>query len=112
MQSQGNLFTDIPSHLPDELVQILWQMPHVTLERIVSRGHATPPGQWYDQDTDEWVVLLQGSAGLRIEGREREVDLKPGDYVLLPARARHRVEWTAAGEATVWLAVHAMPQAT
>jgi cupin 2 domain-containing protein len=107
MQPQGNLFADVPARMPDEMFQVLWQTPHLKLERIVSRSHATPPGEWYDQDTDEWVVLLKGSAGLRVEGREETVELKPGDYLLLPAQVRHRVEWTAADEVTVWLALHA-----
>ena len=102
----GNLFADIPSALPEEFIQILWQTPHLKFERIVSRGHATPSGQWYDQDTDEWVVLLQGAAGLRIEGRDDLIEMKPGDYLLLPARTRHRVEWTAADADTIWLAIH------
>ena len=107
MQLQGNLFADVPSSLPAELFQTLWQTPQLKLERIVSRGHATPPGQWYDQETDEWVVLLKGSAGLWVEGVEEMAELKPGDYVFLPARVRHRVEWTAADDVTVWLALHA-----
>jgi cupin 2 domain-containing protein len=106
MQLQGNLFADLPAHMPDEDFQVLWQTPHLKLERILSRGHATPAEQWYDQDTDEWVVLLSGSAGLIIEGRDGAVEMKPGDYLFLPARLRHRVEWTAADEVTVWLAVH------
>jgi cupin 2 domain-containing protein len=106
METRGNLFAGVPPALPDELVELLWQTPNLKVERIVSRGHATPPGQWYDQDRDEWVVLLKGSAGLRIEGRDQPTELRPGDYLLLPARMRHRVEWTAAGEETVWLAVH------
>lgn len=40
----------------------------VRVERIVSQGHVTPPGQWYDQDWDEWVSLLSGAARLRVEG--------------------------------------------
>ena len=106
METSGNLFADIPSQLPVELLQVLWQTPHLKLERIVSRGHATPPGQWYDQNADEWVVVLSGAAGLRIDGRDGVVELKAGDYLFLPAGLRHRVEWTAPGQDTVWLALH------
>ncbi len=106
--NRGNLFADIPIRsLPEELVQVLWQSPHLRVERIVSRGHATPPGEWYDQNTDEWVVLLTGRANLRLVGRDDLVELKPGDYVLLPAHLGHRVEWTDPNQDTVWLAVHA-----
>ena len=104
----GNLFAGIPSQaLPEELLQTLWRTPNLRVERIVSHGHATPAGQWYDQDADEWVVLLSGSAGLRIEGHEEVWEMRPGDYVLLPAHLRHRVEWTDANAETVWLAIHA-----
>ena len=100
-----NLFADIPATLPDELFQTLLQTPAFRVERIVSRGHASPEGFWYDQDADEWVVLLAGAARLRFEGGE-PVDLAPGDHVHIPARQRHRVEWTDPARPTVWLAVH------
>lgn len=77
------------------------------IERIVSTGQATPPGEWLDQADDEWVALLAGRAGLRVEGEAETRVLAPGDWVLLRARQRHRVEWTDAVEPTVWLAVHA-----
>ena len=78
----------------------------VRLERIISRGHATPPGEWYDQDCDEWVVVLRGSAGLRFEGETGEHVMHAGDHLVIPAHRRHRVEWTDSREPTVWLAVH------
>ncbi|MBF0375776.1 MAG: cupin, partial [Alphaproteobacteria bacterium] len=76
------------------------------LLRIVSHGQATPPGEWYDQPDDEWVALLAGGAGLLIEGETEPRALRPGDWLLLPAGRRHRVEWTASGVATIWLALH------
>jgi cupin 2 domain-containing protein len=81
----------------------------VRVERITSRGHATPPGEWYDQPQDEWVALLAGAARLLVEGEPAARELRPGDWVLLPARLRHRVEWTDPDRDTVWLAVHAGP---
>ena len=68
-------------------------------------GQASPPGFWYDQPQDEWVIVLRGAAGLLVEG-EPEQRLGPGDFVFLPARKRHRVTWTGPDEPTVWLAVH------
>lgn len=103
MQS-GNLFAAIPDVLPTEQFDCLLQTEHLRLERIVSKCHATPLGEWYDQERPEWVVLLRGGAGLIIEGQEDVVVLKPGDYLLIPAHVRHRVEWTE--EETVWLALH------
>jgi cupin 2 domain-containing protein len=102
----GNLFTPIPERLADEQFLDLLAAPNLRIERIVSTGQATPPGEWLDQDQAEWVILLRGAARLRIEGETGARDLKPGDYVNIPAHCRHRVDWTAPGEPTVWLAVH------
>ena len=78
------------------------------IERIVSRGHASPDGFWYDQESSEWVLLVAGAARLRFEGEE-PLHLKPGDYVHIPAHRRHRVEWTDPDAATIWLAIHCKP---
>lgn len=102
----GNLFAHPPDDLPDERVEALVHSGGARLERIVSLGHATPPGQWYDQETDEWVVLLRGAAGLRFEDEPETRVLGPGDWVDIRAHRRHRVEWTARGEPTIWLALH------
>lgn len=104
-----NLLGDVPSALPEELVEELVRTPGARLERIVSRGHRTPDGEWYDQEWDEWVVVLAGRARLRIEGEADVIALGAGDSVLLPARVRHRVEWTDPAVNTVWVALHFMP---
>lgn len=101
-----NLLAEIPRELPAELVEELLRTPGARLQRIVSRGHRTPDGEWYDQAWDEWVVVLSGRATLRIEGEEDLVALGPGDSVLLRAHVRHRVEWTDPTSDTVWLALH------
>lgn len=100
-----NLFDTIPAPLPDEIAETLQTGSGVRIERIVSHGHASPEGFWYDQDQDEWVLLIAGSAGLRFDDETAEHALKPGDYLLIPAHCRHRVAWTAAGTDTIWLAV-------
>lgn len=104
----GNLLNNLPaSALPREIVEILVGGPVARIERIVSTGQATPEGVWYDQPIDEFVVLLSGAARLRIEAEDGERELGPGDWLVLPARYRHRVTWTSEDEPTVWLAVHA-----
>lgn len=85
---------------------MLASSPHVRIERIVSRGQASPPGFWYDQDAAEWVIVLAGSAALLFEGETDPHRLAPGDYLHIPAHRRHRVEWTDPDQATIWLAVH------
>lgn len=100
-----NLFNNLPSDLPEELVEVIAQNRHVRIERIVSRGHASPEGFWYDQDENEWVVVLQGKGRLLFEGTDEPLELGPGDFVNIPAHRRHRVESTEPDEPTVWLAV-------
>lgn len=101
-----NLFNDIPDTLLNELSQTLIESSTVRIERIVSEGHATPPGEWYDQGWDEWVLLISGEAMLRFDGGEPALALKPGDHVMIPAGCRHRVEQTGTMQKTIWLAVH------
>ena len=104
--SSGNLFEHIPTNLPDELFQTLAESGAVRIERIVSDGHASPPGEWYDQTWDEWVLLVSGGATLLFESNAAPVDMLTGDYVMIPAGCRHRVERTDPTQKTVWLAVH------
>jgi cupin 2 domain-containing protein len=101
----GNLFENLPGDLAVELFTDIASAPGVRIERIVSSGHATPEGEWYDQPQDEWVVVLKGKARLGFEDGTA-LDMAPGDHALIPARRRHRVEWTSPREPTVWLAVH------
>jgi cupin 2 domain-containing protein len=105
----ANLFDPTPSGVTAEFLQVLLETGDFRLERIVSAGQATPPGEWYDQDAHEWVVLLSGSAGLRFEDEPEPRVLSPGDYLLIPAHRRHRVEWTDPEAPTVWLALHYVP---
>lgn len=100
-----NLFTDIPGDLPDELLETLVDSGDLQVQRIVSRGHATPRQGWYDQFTNEFVVLLKGAARLEYEDG-RVLSLNPGDWLQIPARTKHRVAWTDEDVETVWLAVH------
>ena len=101
-----NIFKDIPDTLPDEFFEIIHDQANIKIERIVSLGHFTPKGEWYDQDWHEWVVLLTGAATLRINGQNELIDMVSGDHIMLPAHLRHRVEWTDPDTETVWLAVH------
>jgi len=99
----ANLFSEIPSNLPEELIEKLVDAPDIRIERIVSTGQASPPGFWYDQAESEWVVVLRGEAVLAFEDETRI--LKPGDYVLIPPHRKHRINATSLTEPTVWLAV-------
>jgi cupin 2 domain-containing protein len=102
------MFLDIPRHASGETTEILRSMPGLRVERIVSRGHHSPEGFWYDQDEHEWVIVLSGRARLMFEGGE-VVEMSAGDYVDIPAHRKHRVEWTDPDRDTIWLAVHYSP---
>ena len=101
-----NLFRELPSPGPTETFETLLEGGHFRLERIVSAGHATPAGQWYDGAAEEWVVLLAGGARLRFEDEAEARTLGPGDWLVIPPHRRHRVEWTDPDGPTVWLALH------
>lgn len=107
---ETNLFAGLPSRpypAAAEQFDTLVARPGMRIERIVSTGQASPAGFWYDQPQHEWVVLLTGSAGLVFADTPGQtLVLRPGDTVTIAAGRRHRVEWTAQGETTVWLAIH------
>jgi cupin 2 domain-containing protein len=98
-------WVDEVQHLREELFEEILRTDDLLIERIVSTGQATPEGEWYDQATDEWVILVQGKARLRFEHGE-VIDLSAGDYLLIPAHRRHRVEHTSSHPPCLWLAVH------
>jgi len=105
MNRTGHFLLDAPTGLPDEISEVMLAGQGARIERIVSHGQASPAGFWYDQDEDEWVMLLEGEAALRIADDDQLLRLTPGMHVHIPAHARHRVEWTAPDRRTVWLAV-------
>jgi cupin 2 domain-containing protein len=103
---KANLFATTLERQRREIFETVLETDWFRLERIISTGQATPAGQWYDQETNEWVALLSGSAGLLFEGEGEPRVMRPGDHVIIPAHLRHRVEWTDPDHETVWLALH------
>lgn len=100
-----NIYKD-SSVSDNEIFEGIIQNDKFQLERIISKGQATPAGEWLSQDKDEWVILLSGSAGILFEGETEPLILNPGDYLLIQANTKHRVEWTNDKTETVWLALH------
>ncbi|BCS53359.1 cupin [Geobacter sp. SVR] len=96
--------------LTEELFQTLAASGGARVERIVSLGQCSPEGEWFDQDQDEWVLLLAGEALLLLEGEPAPRRLASGDHLLIPAHCRHRVAWTDPDRHTIWLAVHFAPR--
>lgn len=101
-----NIFSEIPPRLQNEVFETILKKDNISITRIVSNGHTTHEGDWYDQTDDEWVILLQGQATVLYEKDERLIKLMPGDYLFIPSHTRHRVDWTLPDNNTIWLAVH------
>jgi cupin 2 domain-containing protein len=99
----GNFFTGMAAPAGAEDVSTLFDNRQARIERIVSHGHVSAPGFWYDQDGDEWVMLLRGNATLEFDNGS-VIQLRAGDYLTIPSHVRHRVARTT--DETVWLAVH------
>ena len=99
-----NLFKNIPHKLKEELFEEILSNKNIMIERIISKGHASPQSEWYDQEKNEWVLVLQGEAILAFE--DKEVHLCAGDYCNIPAHVKHRVAWTQSAHETIWLAIH------
>lgn len=100
-----NIYELIPEFLKEELFEKIIENENFVLERIISEGHASPPGFWYDQDKNEFVLLIRGSAQLLYDDGTKH-DLNSGDYLIIPAHQKHRVEKTSHTEKTIWLALH------
>jgi len=100
-----NIFDGIPAELHEEQFDQIVTDGKVRIERIISKGHTTPSTHWYDQEQNEWVLILKGEAVLSFDS-EPSITLKQGDYLNIPAHKKHRVDWTLPGSETVWLAIH------
>lgn len=103
---RGDLYGCEPPAGCGEWIETLCQSPAVRIERIVTRGQITPPGQCYDQDHPEWVVLLAGWARLEFAAPDESIDLRPGQWVQIPAGRVHRIAAVSSDPPAVWLAVH------
>jgi len=99
-----NIFESIPSNLHAEVFEDILKLPNLRIERIISKGQSTPQGDWYDQEEGEWVMVLEGHAILGFENG-KDVALKKGDYLNIPAHCKHKVKWTDPDQVTIWLAI-------
>ncbi len=100
-----NIFALVPENFERELTDLLVNNDRVQIERIISKGHTSPASGWCDQEKDEWVMVLKGSAIIVFENGS-DVKLGAGDYLNIPAHTRHKVSWTDPESETVWLAIH------
>ena len=100
-----NIFESIPSDMGDEIFDVLVEKDALRIERIISKGHQSPSVGWYNQEQDEWVIVLQGAAIITFEDG-CDSKLGRGDYLHIPAHTKHKVSWTNPEIETIWLAVH------
>ena len=100
----GNIF-ELPDRLPlEELFDKLLDNDRIFIERVVSTGQVTSAGEWYDQERDEWLIVLQGEGELSYEDGSR-IKLTTGDYLFIPAHQKHRVEYTSSEPPCIWLTI-------
>ncbi len=100
-----NIFADVPQNLENEVFDLLIKTESVRIERIVSKGHQSPESGWYDQEKNEWVLVLKGKAILTFEDKQ-PINLNKGDCINIPPHKKHKVTWTDPDNETIWLAVH------
>jgi cupin 2 domain-containing protein len=104
--NSGNVFSNIPHYMGDEVFDTILAFDGFEIKRIISKGHQSHPDYWYDQERNEWVMVLNGSAALKFKNGDNVVEMMPGSYVHIPAHCKHRVEWTDPDVETIWLAVY------
>ena len=100
-----NIFEAIPKNIEAEVFEHLVDAENIKIERIISKGHRSPETGWYDQDTNEWLIVLKGVANLLFDDGSN-LQLKTGDFTTIVAHKRHKVDWTTPDTETIWLAVH------
>jgi len=105
MNELKNIFEGVSEVLNDEFIEELVVNKNFKLERIVSDGHSSPDNFWFDQEMNELVILLSGSAELSYDNGQK-FEFNPGDYLTIPAHQKHRVDKTDLFEKTFWLALH------
>lgn len=100
----ANLLANIPDAIPNEIFQDIVRTDTIRIERILSQGHSSPETGWYDQDENEWVLVLSGYGVIEFENGDT-IKLKQGDYLNIKAHQKHKVKSTSPNETTVWLAI-------
>lgn len=100
-----NIYSVMPANPGKETIEQLLKKNDIKIERIISKGHKSPENGWYDQEINEWVLVLKGKATLAFED-QTSIDLIEGSYINIPAHTKHKVTWTDPDRETIWLAIH------
>lgn len=99
-----NFYSNIPDKIPEEIIETIYKSNTLRIERIISKGHSSPENFWYNQNENEWVLVLEGRAIIKYDDNST-ITLQKGDYIFIPAHKKHRVEWTDKNQLTIWLAI-------
>jgi len=106
MKVEGNIFAIGKIHSnKKEVFETILERGDFKIERIITLDPYTEPGKWYDQDLDEWVILLRGNAKIEFK-EEGIIDLNAGDYIFIQAHKTHRINQSGTDEKNIWLTVH------
>ena len=105
MNELKNIFNNVPQKLNAELFEKILSTNNFKVERIVSEGHTSPENFWYDQESNEFVLLLFGSAKISYDNG-KIFELHSGDYLIIDAHQKHRVDFTDPDQKTFWLTIH------
>lgn len=98
-----NIFDEIIVDKNEESFFEIFKNDIIKVEKIVSNGQKSPENFWYEQEKNEYILLLDGFAILEFE--DKEIELKKGDCINICAMQKHRVKFTSQDEPTIWFAV-------
>ena len=101
---EGNIYCTPKTGSTKEIFTTLFSGKNIKIEQIISCGQTSPAEGWYDQQQHEWVILLEGEAKLEFENNLIK-QLQKGDYLMIPAKCKHKVIYTSKEPKCVWLAV-------
>lgn len=102
-KNKYNFFDKVTIDKENEIFLEIFKNDNIKIEKIVSNGQSSPENFWYEQKESEFVMILEGNAILEFE--DKDVELKKGESVNIPAFVKHRVKYTSKKEPTIWLAV-------
>lgn len=99
----NNIYQNIPDYAKTEIFEDILKSENIRIERIISYGPESNDSEWYEQNENEWVILIEGKAKLIFE--DSELILEKGDHINIPAMKRHKVEIIEKENKCIWIAV-------
>lgn len=103
MVDKYNIFEKVLVNKNEEQFFEIFKNETIKVEKIVSNGQKSPENFWYEQEKNEYILLLSGSAILQFE--DFEIELEKGDCLNISAMKKHRVKFTSLSEPTIWFAI-------